>query len=72
MMGRLPKMPPEDLKAGDTVMIVSTLGANGQGTVITLLAGVEAILAATPKGAAPMTLSPWNINGSPGEGAGTP
>ena len=73
MMGRLPKMPEEDLKAGDTVMIVSTPGAaNGQGTVITLLAGVEAILAATPKGAAPMTLSPWNINGSPGEGAGTP
>jgi len=72
MMGRLPKMPAEDLKAGDTVMIVSTPGVNGQGTVITLLAGVEAILAATPKGAAPMTLSPWNINGSPGEGAGTP
>jgi hypothetical protein len=73
MMGRLPKMPEEDLKAGDTVMIVATPGAaNGQGTVITLLAGVEAILAATPKGAAPMTLSPWNINGSPGESAGTP
>lgn len=68
VLGRLPKMPIEDLHLGDTVMIVATPGADGgHGTVINLLAGVEAILAATPKGSQPMTLSPWNINGSPGD-----
>jgi hypothetical protein len=68
VLGRLPKMPIEDLHIGDTVMIVATPGADGgHGTVINLLAGVEAILAATPKGSQPMTLSPWNINGSPGD-----
>ena len=68
ILGRLPKMPVEDLHAGDAVMIVATPGlSNGEGTVITLLAGVEAILAATPKGSQVMTLSPWNINGNPGE-----
>jgi hypothetical protein len=73
MMARLPKMPPDELHPGDAVMIVATPGAaNGEGTVITLLAGVEAILAATPKGAQVMTLSPWNINGSPADSAGTP
>lgn len=68
MLGRLPKMPVDDLHTGDAVMIVATPGsADGQGTVITLLAGVEAILAATPKGAQVMTLSPWNIGGSAGD-----
>jgi Domain of unknown function (DUF5666) len=68
VLGRLPKMPIDDLHIGDTVMIVATPGSDGgHGTVINLLAGVEAILAATPKGSQPMTLSPWNINGSPGD-----
>jgi hypothetical protein len=68
MLGRLPKMPTDDLHSGDAVMIVATPGStDGQGTVITLLAGVEAILAATPKGGQVMTLSPWNINGSAGD-----
>ncbi len=68
VLGRLPKMPIDELHVGDTVMIVATPGADGgHGTVINLLAGVEAILAATPKGSQPMTLSPWNINGSPGD-----
>jgi hypothetical protein len=68
VLGRLPKMPIDELHVGDTVMVVATPGADGgHGTVINLLAGVEAILAATPKGSQPMTLSPWNINGSPGD-----
>lgn len=68
ILAGLPKMPVEDLHPGDAVMIVATPGlSNGEGTVIRLLAGVEAILAATPKGSQAMTLSPWNINGSPGE-----
>ena len=68
VLSRLPKMPIDDLHSGDTVMIVATPGADGgHGTVINLLAGVEAILAATPKGSQPMTLSPWNINGGAGD-----
>ena len=68
VLSRLPKMPVDDLHVGDTVMIVATPGADGgQGTVINLLAGVEAILAATPKGSQPMTLSPWNLSGNAGD-----
>jgi hypothetical protein len=73
MLGRLPRMPIDDLHTGDAVMIVATPGStDGQGTVITLLAGVEAILAATPKGSQVMTLSPWNINGSAGDSSSAP
>jgi hypothetical protein len=49
-------------------MIVSTEGtASGGVTAITLLAGVEPILQASPGGAQAMTLSPWNIGGAGGE-----
>lgn len=62
-------LPPEALsalKAGDAVMIVASNGGpGGEPTAITLLAGVESILAAHPGGET--TLSPWNIGG--GEGA---
>jgi hypothetical protein len=68
ILSRLPKMPVDDLQVGDTVMIVATPGTGGgHGTVINLLAGVEAILAATPKGSQPMTLSPWNLGGNTGD-----
>jgi len=68
VLSRLPKMPIDDLHVGDTVMIVATPGTDGgHGTVINLLTGVEAILAATPKGSPPMTLSPWNLSGNAGD-----
>ncbi|HVJ07017.1 MAG TPA: DUF5666 domain-containing protein [Acidisarcina sp.] len=70
IMSRLPAMPVSELRSGDTVMIVATPGAaHGDGTVITLLAGVEAIVAATPKGSQAMTLSPWDLNSTSADAA---
>ena len=68
------RMPPStltDFQKGDAVMIVSTEGTDsGAVTAITLLGGVEPILAATPKGGQPMTLSPWSLGGGGEAGGG--
>ncbi len=66
IVNRLPTETLSGLKTGDAVMIVASDSSAGQPTAITLLAGVDAILAAHPGGET--TLSPWNIGG--GEGAG--
>jgi hypothetical protein len=67
------RMPPamlSDFQKGDAVMIVSTEGTDaGVVTAITLLGGVEPILAATPKGGQPMALSPWSLGGGGEAGA---
>jgi hypothetical protein len=69
MISRMPPASLSDFQKGDAVMIVSTEGTDsGVVTAITVLGGVEPILAATPKGGQPMTLSPWSLGG--GEGAG--
>ena len=68
IMNRLPTETITDLKTGEAVMIVASNGSqSGQPTAITLLAGVEQILAAHPAGET--TLSPWSL-GSQGEGGG--
>jgi len=68
VLGRLPPSALTDLQKGDAVMIVSTEGSGtGQVTAITLVAGVEPILTASPQGAQGMALSPWSLGG---EGAG--
>jgi hypothetical protein len=67
---RIPPSTLADLQKGDAVMIVSTEGtASGQVTAITLLAGIEPLLTASPKGAQGMSLSPWSLGGG-GEGGG--
>jgi hypothetical protein len=67
----MPKATLGDLKKGDAVMIVSTEGtALADVTAITLLAGVEPILQASPSGGQAMTLSPWTLGGGAGEDAG--
>jgi hypothetical protein len=67
----LSRMPPaglSDLAKGDAVMIVSTEGGDsGAVTAITLLAGVEPILQASPGGQM-MMLSPWSLGGGGGTG----
>ncbi len=71
MLSRLPTETLAGLKQGDAVMIVATAAspeATDKSTAITLLAGVEAILAA-PAGQS-TTLSPWNVGGE-GEMAGS-
>ena len=73
MLSRLPTETLADLKVGDAVMVVASQGEPGSQTVtaVTLLAGVEPILAATPSGSPAMTLSPWNVGGgAPDAGGG--
>ncbi len=62
MVSRLPNKTIADLKVGDAVMIVASQPDPGSAevTAVTLLSGVEPILAATPSGGPAMTLSPWN------------
>jgi len=70
MLSRLPNTTLAELHTGDAVMIVGSQSQPGSDTVtaVTLLSGVEPILAATPNGS--MTLSPWNVGGdAPGGGA---
>jgi hypothetical protein len=72
MVSRLPNKTIADLKVGDAVMIVASQPDAGSSavTAVTLLSGVEPILAATPSGGPAMTLSPWNIGGEAPEGGG--
>jgi hypothetical protein len=73
MLSRLPNSTLADLKAGDAVMIVATGGVGSEGpTAITLLAGVEPILTASPNRSASSLLSPWSLNAPSGEGESTP
>jgi hypothetical protein len=64
-IARMPAATLADLQKGDAVMIVATAGAQDAGvTAITLLAGVEPILQASPSGQS--ILTPWSLNGAPG------
>ena len=71
VVSRLPALPLSDLKAGETVMVVGGDGGSGAVSAITILSGVEAILAASPSGDAEMSLSPWSMGGSGGEAGGS-
>jgi hypothetical protein len=70
MLSRLPTETLGGLKAGEAVMIVASApsGEATKGTAITLLVGVDPILAA-PAGES-TTLSPWSMGGGGGEGGG--
>ena len=69
VVSRLPDVPLSELKAGETIMAVGGDGNAGAITAVTILGGVQAILAAAPDGAAEVTLSPWSM-GSGGETGG--
>ena len=74
MMARLPTETLGGLKPGEAVMIVATSPAAGStaATAVTLLVGVDAILAASPAGET-MTLMPWGVGGgAPDASGGTP
>ena len=74
-MSRIPTVTLADLQKGDAVMIVATEGgSNGAPSVITLLAGVEPILQASPNSSASSILSPWSLGGGDAGGgeAGNP
>jgi hypothetical protein len=54
-------------------MVVSTEGSSsGDVTAITLVGGVDPILAAAPSGSQAMTLSPWSLGSNAMDTAGAP
>ncbi len=63
VVSRLPAMPLSELKVGETIMVVGGDGSSGSISAITILSGVEAILAASPNGGAEIALSPWSMGG---------
>jgi hypothetical protein len=66
IVNRMPAATLADFKKDEAVMIVSTEGTtSGQATAITVLGGVEPILAAAPTASQAMTLSPWSLGGAP-------
>jgi hypothetical protein len=69
-IGRMPAATLADLQKGDAVMIVATPGASdGSVVAITLLAGVESILQASPGGGQSI-LTPWSLSSAPGGDTG--
>jgi hypothetical protein len=72
LIASMPATSLAELQKGDAVMIVTTEGTDTGGvTAITLLAGVEPILQASPSGQSSI-LSPWSLGAAPGGDAGTP
>ncbi len=72
ILSRMPAVTLTDFQKGDAVMVVSTDSGNSSGvTAITLLGGVEPILAAAPSGSQGMTLSPWSLGSSAMDAAGS-
>ncbi|MGB9070274.1 MAG: DUF5666 domain-containing protein [Candidatus Acidiferrales bacterium] len=70
MLSRIPPASISDVQKGDAVMIVSTKGTvSGSATVITLVAGVEPILQASPGGGQAMILPPWSLDAPAGDAA---
>lgn len=67
---RLPSATLTGLQKGDAVMIVATEGKEpGQVTAISLLSGVEPILASPNQSQASTLLSPWSLGTNDGEAA---
>ena len=72
-INRMPAATLAELQKGDAVMIVATEGGpKGMPSAITLLAGVEPILQASPNSSASTILSPWSLAGAPGGEGATP
>jgi co-chaperonin GroES (HSP10) len=73
ILARMPAAALGDLQKGDAVMIVSTQPNDaGEVKAITLLAGVEALLTASPSATQAMMLSPWSLSSSSAEVAANP
>lgn len=72
MLPQLPTATLADLRPGDALMIVASQPSPGSSslTAVTVLAGVEPILTATPTGRSGPSLSPWNVSGAPDDGGG--
>jgi len=70
MLSMVPAASLADLHKGDAVVILSTEGSEGQGTVVTLLTGVEPILQAAPNSSGASILTPWSLSAPSGDAGG--
>ena len=72
MLDHMPPLSLGDLKPGQALIVVSTEGVKpSEVTAIAVLAGVEPILEARPKGSNQVVLGPWNMTvGGGGEEGG--
>lgn len=70
LLSHAPATTLTDLHKGDAVVILSTEGAAGVGTVITLLSGVEPILQAAPGASSAAMLTPWSMSAPSGDAGG--
>jgi hypothetical protein len=62
ILDRLPAMTLPDLKAGDALMVSTTMGSDpGRVSLVTLLAGVEPLLTAAPNSVTDI-MRGWNLN----------
>lgn len=69
ILERAPALDLTELKPGDPLIVVSTEGATpSEVTAIEVLAGVEAILAARPKGSKQVAVGSWSLGMNGGEG----
>jgi Domain of unknown function (DUF5666) len=70
MLDALPPLSLADLKAGDAIMVSTTQGTDpSRVTAITLLAGVEPLLTASPNATRDI-MSGWNLGGGGGDTGG--
>jgi Domain of unknown function (DUF5666) len=67
MLQRTPAVQLSELHKGDAVMIVATQGTPASATAVTLLAGVEPLLTASPSASQSMFSASWNLGGGGGE-----
>ncbi len=70
LLSRAPAAALTDLHKGDAVIILSTEGTAGVGTVITLVSGVEPILQAAPSASSAALLTPWSMSAPSGDAGG--
>jgi hypothetical protein len=63
MLERLPQVPIAELKPGDALIISSTNGADRLNlTAISIVAGVEPVLASAPRQAGAVNLGAWSFD----------
>jgi hypothetical protein len=69
MLNRAPTLALADLKKGDAVMVLTTEGQTpGEATAVTLLAGVEPLLQASPGASQSVLSASWNLGGGAAAG----
>jgi len=63
-LNRAPVLQLADLKKGDAIMVLTTEGQTpGEATAVTLLAGVEPLLQASPSASQSVLSASWNLGG---------